>query len=101
MTLATLTFFSFCTVIMLKLLPEHLCLGQSTTILWNAFYVEVPLQTMHSLLEIGAQSFISKGKSYFSFPKDPMQGKKRLRSRTRRTGDRGRAGGGESTHHLV
>ena len=45
----------------------------------NAFYVEAPLQTMHSLLEIGAPDFHFKRKKLFQFPQRPnARGRKGL-----------------------
>lgn len=89
------TFFTFyAQVITLKLLPEHLCLGQSTTILWMPFMWEYHCKAMNSLLEIGAQDFHFKRKKLFQFPQGPnARGRKGLGSRTR-TGGRGRVGVG-------
>ena len=82
------TFFTFyAQVIMLKLLPEHLCLGQSTTILWMPFMWKYHCKAMNSLLEIGAQDFHFKRKKLFQFPQGPNA--------------RGRKGLGQASAHIT
>lgn len=68
----------------------------------NAFYVEAPLQTMHSLLEIGAPDFHFKRKKLFQFPQRPnARGRKGLGQGPEELEAEAGQGWGVHTHHLV
>ena len=70
----------------------------------NAFYVEVPLQSHEQSIGDWCSGFsFQKEKVISVSPRTKRKGKKRLGSRARRTGGRGRAGVGHphTSPHLV